>query len=162
MRQRIRRPMVLVVLASLALATTTAPALAKGPRIMLVYGAPLAKPVVMSNWRDNATVMFAAADSTSVMHANLAHRPSLRVAMFWGLHWMRYMRHHRPLRNVRPAEADQFARFYPAYGTRPALFVFDSIPGPYTSLIRRIHAAGLRVLARYGIPIRLPERHRAA
>lgn len=154
----VRRLILLVALILAALAATTVPALAKGPRIMMVYGAPLTRPVVLSNWRDNATVMFATSDSSSFVHAKLTGRPSLRVAMFWGLYWMRYMQHQKPLAAVHPAQADQFARFYPAYGSTPALFVFDSIPGPYTSLIRRVGAAGLAVLARYGIPVRLPVR----
>jgi hypothetical protein len=154
----IRRLILLMVLILAALAATTVPALAKGPGIMMVYGAPLTKPVVVSNWRDNAAIMFAASDSSSIMHARLTDRPSLRVAMFWGLHWMRYMQHHKPLAAVHPAQAVQFARFYPAHGGAPALFVFDSIPGPYTSLIRRIGASGLEVLARYGVPVRLPAR----
>lgn len=158
MRKPVRRVILLAVLLLVALTTSTELALAKGPRIMMVYGAPLTKPVVVSNWSDNATIMFAVPDSSSIMHSTLTHRPFLRVAMFWGLYWMRYMQHHKPLAAVHPAQADQFARLYPAYGSAPALFVFDSIPGPYTSLVRRIGPNGLATLARYGIPLRLPVR----
>ena len=158
MWKSIRRAILLEVLLLAALATSTSPALAAAPRIMMVYGAPLVKPVVVSNWSDNATIMVAAHESSSLIHARLTGRPSLRVAMFWGLHWMRYMQHHKPLAAVHPTQADQFARFYPAYGTAPALFVLDSIPGPYTSLIRRVGRTGLAVFARYGIPVRLPVR----
>lgn len=158
MWKSIPRMILLAVLLVVALATSTVPALAKGPRIMMIYGTPLAKPVVVSNWSDNATIMFAAHESASLIHARLTGRPSLRVAMFWGLHWMRYMQHHKPLAAVHPTQADQFARFYPAYGTAPALFVFDSIPGPYTSLVCRVGQKGLAVFARYGVPVRLPVR----
>ncbi len=158
MWKSVRRVILLGMLLLAALATSTSPALAAAPPIMMVYGAPLVKPVVVSNWGDNATIMVATSDSSSMAHARLTGRPSLRVAMFWGLHWMRYMQHHKPLAAVHPTQADQFARFYPAYGTAPALFVLDSIPGPYTSLIRRVGRTGLAVFARYGIPVRLPVR----
>ena len=155
MWKSVRRVILLGMLLLAALATITSPALAAAPPIMMVYGAPLVKPVVVSNWGDNATIMVAAHESSSLIHTRLTGRPSLRVAMFWGLHWMRYMQHHKPLAAVHPTQADQFARFSPAYGTAPALFVFDSIPGPYTSLICRVGAPGLAVFARYGIPVRL-------
>jgi hypothetical protein len=79
------------------------------------------------------------------------------VAMFWGMQWVHYMQQHKSLAALRPRQADQLARLYPAYSTAPALFVLDSIPGPYTSLIRRIGPQGLAVLARDGIPVRLPK-----
>lgn len=125
---------------------------------MIVYGRPLAKPVVFSNWGENETLMVVANDDMSVLHARLKGRPFLRVAMFWGTEWVQYMRHHKPLSALRPSQANQSARFYPAYGSSPALFVFDSIPGPYTSLIRRIRPKGLAVLVRHGVPVRLPVR----
>lgn len=153
-----RRLILLTVLLVAVLVSSINPAFAKGPRIMMIYGPPLAKPVLVSNWSDNATIMVAAHESASLANTRLTGRPSLRVAMFWGLHWMRYMQHHKPLAAVHPTQADQFARFYPAYGTAPALFVFDSIPGPYTSLIRRVGRMGLAVFARYGVPVRLPVR----
>jgi len=158
MWKSIRRVILLGVLLVVALATSTSTALAAAPRIMMVYGAPLTKPVVVSNWGDNATIMVATSDSSSMVRARLKGRPSLRVAMFWGLYWMRYMQHHKPLTAVHPTQANQYARFYPAYGTAPALFVFDSIPGPYTSLIRRVGRMGLAVFTRYGVPVRLPVR----
>ncbi len=155
MKRRVYRMLLLSVVLLLALATGAIPALAKGPRIMLVYGTPLTRTVVISNWRDTAELMIATNDSMSILHAHLKGRPSLRVAMFWGMEWVHYMQQHKPLAALRPRQADQFARLYPAYGNAPALFVFDSIPGPYTSLIRRIGPQGLAVLARDGIPVRL-------
>ncbi|HEX6508589.1 MAG TPA: hypothetical protein VF221_13250, partial [Chloroflexota bacterium] len=42
------------------------PALAKGPRIMIVYGTPLGKPVVIANWQENGQLMRATNDAMSV------------------------------------------------------------------------------------------------
>jgi len=158
MIRSIRRTTLIVAVTLLALTTITTPVMAAGPRIMIVYGRPLAKPVIFSNWGENETLLVAANDGMSVKHARLKGRPSLRVAMFWGMEWVQYMKHHKSLAALHPNQADQFARFYPAYGSSPALFVFDNIPGPYTSLIRRIRPEGIAVLARHGIPVRLPVR----
>ena len=112
--------------------------------------------MILGNWGENETLAVSVADDTSVMYARLKGRASFRVAMFWGMEWVRYARHHRRLTGLRPGQASQFARFYPAYGSAPALFVFDGIPGPYTSLVRRIRPAGIAVLASHGIPVKLP------
>lgn len=148
--------MISVTLLSLTVLAT--PVMAAGPRIMMVYGHPLTKPVVFSNWGENEGLAVAANDDMSVMHAQLKGRPFFRVALFWGTEWVRYMKRHRSTAALRPNQANQFARFYPAYASAPALFAFDSIPGPYRSLIRRIRPEGLAILARHGIPVRLSVR----
>jgi hypothetical protein len=157
MKHVICRPLFLSVVLLLTLTTGTIPALAKGPTIMMVYGRPLAKTIIVSNMRDTGEFMVAANDARSVPHANLKGRPYFRVAMFWDIRWAHYMQQHKRLAALSPRQADQFARLFPAYGSAPALFVFDSIPGPYRSLIRGIGPRGLAVLARDGIPVRLPK-----
>lgn len=150
------RTIIFATLVGLALlANPAASALAKGPAIMMVYGPPLLKSVAISNGNDNAVFAFATADSTSVMHAKLKGRPYMKVAMFWGSQWNSYLKHHSSLSGLSAARANQFARLYPAYGSAPSFFVLDAIPGPYTSLVRRITPSGLRLLSRYGIPTRL-------
>lgn len=156
--RRFGRTIVTVGFALLVVSGAVTPAVAAGPRIMIVYGKPLAKPVIFSNWGENETLLVSVNDDMSVGQARLARRPFLRVAMFWGPAWIQYMKHHATAHGLRPNEANQLARFYPAYGTAPALFMFDSIPGPYRTLIRRIRPAGVAVLAHQGIPVRLPVR----
>jgi hypothetical protein len=155
MTRSIRRITLVLGVTLLALTTISTPVMAAGPRIMIVYGRPLATPIIFSNWGENQTLLVAANDGMSVKHARLTGRPSLRVAMFWGMEWVQYTKHHKSLAALHPNQANQFARFYPAYGSAPALFVFDSIPGPYISLIRRIRPEGIAVLAHHGIPVRL-------
>jgi len=152
----VRRTFLALGVAALAVAALTSPALAKGPRILMVYGSPLAKPIIVNNWANNEKLMFAITDDMSVQHAHLRGRPYFRLALFWRETWDQYMKHHKPSTALHPNQADQFARFYPAYGASRPLFVLDSIPGPYTSLVRRIRPAGLAVLRRYGVPVRLP------
>lgn len=155
-----RRTILALGVTLLALTLITTSVMAAGPRIMIVYGQPLAKPVVFSNWGENEGLMIATNDEMSVQHARLIGRPFLRVAMFWGSGWVQYMKEHRTVNAIRPSQANQWARFYPAYGTTPPLFVLDSIPGPYKSLVRRVSPTGIAILAHHGIPIRLPVRTR--
>jgi hypothetical protein len=152
----VRRITMFVALLLVALTGRTTPVMAAWPQIMLIYGSPLTKPVILANQTENATLMAATSQAVSVLPTLLRRRPSLRVALFWGERWRQYRTRHKPLAALRPRQADQFARFYPAYGTTPPLFVFDSIPGPYISLARSIRSQGLAVLARHGVPIRLP------
>lgn len=152
----IRHGMLIAALGLAVLTSAVTPVMAKGPAVMIVYGSPLAKMVVLSNARENAQFAFATRDGLSIMYSHLKGRPFLHVAMFWGAEWTQYKRHHQRLTRLRTVRANQFGRFYPAYGSAPALFAFDSIPGPYTSLVRRVGPAGLAVLARHGVPIRLP------
>ena len=163
MKRFIRRIALIVgVVVAAALMAVTSPVMAAGPRIMIVYGRPLARPVIFSNWGENEELMVSSNDSMSVTNVRLKGRPSLRMALFWGTEWVQYAKRHPSLAALRPGQANQFARFYPAYGAAPALLAFDAIPGPYTSLIRRIGPAGIAVLARHGIPVRLPVRARAS
>src|SRR5579872_66877 len=152
----IRRAALAAALAVLALTASAFPASAKGPRIMIVYGHSLPRPVIISNWRDNAVLMVAANDAMSVLHAHVRGRPYLTMALFWGTEWVRYMSQRKPPSRLKPSQANQFARFYPAYGSDPALLVFNAIPGTYTSLARHVAPAGIAVLRRHGIPVRLP------
>jgi hypothetical protein len=152
----VRRSALTVALAMLALSAFPFSALAAGPRIMIVYGHPLTKPVIISDWGDNETLMVASNDAMSVSHPYVKGRPYLTMALFWGTEWVQYMNQRKSLSALRPSQANQFARFYPSYGSAPALLVFDGIPGPYTSLARHIRPEGLAVLRRHGIPVRLP------
>jgi hypothetical protein len=57
----------------------------------------------------------------------------------------------RPLAALRPEQANQHGRFYPAYGGRGAVLLLDAIPGP-DILARRADPHAAEVLLRHGIP----------
>lgn len=151
----VRRTIVPGILLGATLVGSPGAVSAASPRIMMFYGHGLAKAVVLSNWRDTSVVIRDMGEAPRWMHPRLRGRPSFRVAMFWGPEWMRYMSRHRSAANVRPSQANQFARFYPAHGSAQPLFVFDSIPGPYNTLIRVVGRFALSVLAQHGVPVRL-------
>ena len=147
--------LIVAALALLVVATSTTAAIAAGPRVILVYGPPLAKPIVLYNWAENEQLMGAAADAATIKPAELKGRPYLNMALFWGSGWGQYVKHSKPLGVLRPDHANQCVRFYPAYGAASPLMVFDSILGPYTSLTHVVRPEGIAILARHGVPVRL-------
>src|ERR1700682_1177895 len=142
-------------LAFVALAQGVVPAFAAAPRVILVYGGGLPRPVVLDDWNENLNLMVAmSSDASDVSKDSLVRRPSFRVAMFWGPVWDEYMRAGGDPSALNPDQA-QLGRFYPRTGTSDPLFTFDSIPGP-GALVRKLLPKGVEILARHGIPSSIP------
>src|SRR5713226_4809934 len=64
---------------------------AAAPRLIMVYGSPLTKPVVLSDWRENLEFMASITQQSSVTPEELRRRPYLKLALFWGPEWARYV-----------------------------------------------------------------------
>ena len=132
---------------------------AAGPRLILVTGALLEGPTVLENWDDNVRLMGAVANPTTVEAGTLAGRPFYSLALFWGPEWAQYLNDGGSVAAVRPEQANQHARFYPAVGAAPALFVFEDQPGAaghgvrMVGLVRAIDRGGLDVLAKAGLRV---------
>jgi hypothetical protein len=139
----------------IALLSSTTPVLAAAPRVMLVYGPPLTRPVMLQNWDENLRLMQAVTEDATATSRELKHRPFLSVALFWGMYWGQYLQHGKPLAVFRPERANQCAWFYPAYGRARPLWVFRSVPVASVLLIRRVSPTGIAILARHGVPVRL-------
>jgi hypothetical protein len=155
---RPRRPpivlgaLALTALVALAFASPTA---AAEPRYLMVYGAPLARPVILDDLDENLDFMLAITEPAGVGPDALAGRPSLSLALFWQHQtWEQYVRASGSLAALRPEQAEQRGRFYPASGTTEPIVVLDAVPGPGT-LVRRVAPQGLAILARHGVPTRL-------
>jgi hypothetical protein len=152
MIRRTHRVLLIVGLTLLMAALVASPAVAAAPRLMMVYGPPLSKPIVLQDWRENLTVMVGL-ERTNIDPGELEGRPYLKMALFWGPRWVEYVEEGRPLDALRPEQANQHARFYPATEDEPALITFGSSKfGP--GVIRRVEPEALAVLARHGIPVR--------
>jgi hypothetical protein len=94
------------------------------------------------------------ASSRAASRAALAQRPRVRLSLFWGPRWDYYPRSGKPAQAVRPRQANQFGRFYPAWRGRRAL-----VDLPWAGRWPRVVSTkGLTILMRYGVPIRLPSR----
>jgi hypothetical protein len=148
----------IVLLATLTLALTAAtPAMAAAPRLIMVSGAPLERPVLLSDWDEAAELYWSFFfDGTAADPASLEGRPSLRLGLFWNSHvWEPYVRQDR-LGELRPEQANQVGRFYPAVGDKPALV---DVPGyGQWPKIADVHA--LKILERHGVPVQLVLRAR--
>jgi hypothetical protein len=84
---------------------------AAAPRLLMVSGAPLAAPVLLSDWDELLTLTGLLSSGPAAPSDPLAGRPSLQLAMFWdaGI-WEPYVREGL-LGSLRPEQANQFGRF---------------------------------------------------
>jgi hypothetical protein len=121
---------------------------AAAPRIVIFSGRPLVHQVVVSDWQKIFTVTQAAAGAPSVQPAQRAKRPSMRVSMFWGPGWNDFLAQGHDPTTLRPSQADQVGRFYPAYRGKRAL-----IDLPWAGhWPRLVPARALWILRRLGVP----------
>ena len=134
---------------------------AAAPRLILVRGALLERPVLIEDWEDNARII-AAINSPVVAEVEaLASRPFYEFALFWGSEWVQHMNEGRPVAGLKPEQANQRGRLYPAVGAAPALFMFADEPGPMQrgtrimGLVRSVEQEGLDVFAKYGLRVRM-------
>ena len=134
---------------------------AAAPRLILISGPLLERPILIEDWDDNARIMAGINERTVAQSEPLVDRPFFELALFWGLEWVQYANDGRPLAHLKPEQANQHARFYPAVGAAPALVVFRDEPGEMgenarrMGLIRPVEQMALDVFARYGLRVRM-------
>jgi hypothetical protein len=139
-------------LTALCLAPTAG---AAAPRIIMVTGPTLERPVFLTDYFENLDLMIAfqrgreIAEGRVVDPKELRRRPYLELWLFWGEdQWEPYVSEGR-LDELRREQANQYGRFYPAFGRRAAVMNLD-VPGS-----RKATAKLLAILARHGIPTQL-------
>jgi hypothetical protein len=142
------RSAVLAVAVVAAVGASTADAAA--PRVILVSGPPLQRPIVISNWSENGAFFSAAAHSIGTRRPGLTARPSFRLSFFWGPGWNEYVDSGGSLRAICPCQTQYHGRFWPAYRTAPA--VIDLGHGYYTGA-RLAPGKVLGILRRHGVPV---------
>jgi hypothetical protein len=151
-----RTPRIIVVV--LLLTMWTMPADAAYPRLLMVYGKPLTKPVVVEDPLEVVTIFQGSSDGTD--QETLAQRPYLDLALFWGEEWNRYMDQGKPTNVLRPEDVTPFGnipirgRFYPACADAAAQISLNEPAAQGTRDIWTVPADGLRVLERLGVPTR--------
>ena len=144
-------------LAALLFLSTSTPAVAAAPRLVLVYGDGLAHPVVLDDWWGNLALLLG--DEQPEELADLDGRPYLELALFWGPAWDQYVRDGNPLDALRPEQANQRGRLYLGTADLPPLLAINGVrnkttPGPVWS-VRSVPAEAIQVFARHGIPTRV-------
>jgi|SRR4030095_4256942 hypothetical protein len=121
MRQLLLRFVMTLVLALLLLVPTHAAA----PSIIMIYGDPLERPLVITRNIDGVGFLFGGYDrgqSATVAVADLKDRRFVKVAIYWGGGWWKkYVEDGEPLSTLRPEEANQHGRLYLPTATEPAV-----------------------------------------
>jgi hypothetical protein len=149
-----QRAATIAVIALVAVLWDAAPAQAAAPRLVMVSGTPLAKPVLLSDWDEITTLYGMLVNGPAAPSELRGGRPSLQLALFWDANrWDPYVRDGR-LGSLRPEQANQFGRFYPAVPGGPALV---ELPGVGT-WPKRVSPQALAILARHGVPVGLLDR----
>jgi hypothetical protein len=140
---------VATIVAAGALAADAAQAAA--PRIVIFSGKPVAHQIVISDWQAIFRLVDQIAPARVVRRAEVAHRPRLKVSMYWGPRWSDYLNEGKRASALRPGQADQVGSFYPAFWGRPAL-----IDLPWAGKWPRlVPPKALAILKRFGVPITL-------
>lgn len=155
---RPRPERLLVFLAALGVAATlAAPASAAFPRLLMVSGKSLDEPVLISDWVEVAKLYHSLVfDGEAVDRSRLDGRPSLRISLFWdNTLWEPYVRDNR-LDELRPEQANQFGRFYPAAGGRLPLVDLPGV-GEWPKIVR---GEALEILDRHGVPMTVADDRR--
>jgi hypothetical protein len=134
---------------------------AAAPRLILVSGALLERPVLIEDLWDTNLITAGVNNRAVAESEALENRTFYEFALFWGPEWVQYMKEGRPVAALKPEQATQHARFYPAMGAAPALFVFKDEPGEMQrgtkimGLVRSVEQMALDVFARYGLRVRM-------
>ena len=122
------------------------PAHAAAPNYIVVSGPGLARPIILSNWKENLVLLLAVANArkaSEITTRGLIDRPRFDLAEFWG--WSG-----RP-RPTSAKGANQHGQFYPAHGTEPAVVVM-TVNG--ITIPRLAPTSLMKILARHSVPIR--------
>ena len=130
---------------------------AAAPWIIIVHGDLLPQRVVMSDWHENHRLMGAIDVSTPADTTAVDQRPYVHLAMFWGPEWANYPRTPVALARLRPEQANQYGRFYPAWMDSDAVVLIGSTSGRAYTTLGPIAEHGLALLERYGVPVRVDE-----
>lgn len=125
---------------------------AAAPRILMFYGPPLTAPIVLSDWRENGRFM--PTEAVDMPLTDLDDRRYISMALFWGTPWVDYVDAGKSPGALRPEDANQHGRFYPAVGQEPPVITLDYIQGDGPS-IRLVDSKSIDVLQKYGVPVRV-------
>ncbi len=130
---------------------------AAAPWIIIVHGDLLPQRVVLPDWHENNRLMSAIDVSTPADTTAVHQRLYVHLAMFWGPEWANYPRTEEALARLRPEQANQHGRFYPARGDSDALVLIGLASGRAYTTLGPIAEHGLALLERYGVPVRVAE-----
>jgi len=129
------------------------------PRLLMVFGKPLGRPVVIHDVQELMEVFTPTRDAAE--RNRLDARPSLDIALFWGNDWNRFMDEGKSVATLKPEDVTPFGdipvrgRFYPACASAPAQITLTAVRGDAIHTAWVVSEQSLRILEREGIPIRV-------
>ena len=160
MQRQIVRNVIVASAAALVLVHSAPRLQAIGPTVMMFYGAPLKTPVFVTG--ADTSPFGDLHRPRSIALQDLAGRPYVSIALFWGPPNDPAVNGTRNLVDLRPEMAWQHGRFYPATATHPAALVTTSftkgqqgVPPPQQTAMfvsgGPVSTAALAVLQRVGV-----------
>jgi hypothetical protein len=99
------------------------PTHAAAPAIIMFYGDPLERPLFVTPRSPALDFLFFGRDSAPPVlnETDLKDRAFVKVAMFWGGDWRKYVDDRQLLSTLRPEDANQHGRLYLPTATQPAV-----------------------------------------
>ena len=136
-----------------------APARRAAPWAIMIHGSLVERPITMSSWHENHRLMLAISPGIRTRTSTLEGRAFIDMALFWGPEWAHLADSPEAVARLRPDQASQHGRLYPARGNSPAVVVLD-LPSPNEMMlasvkVRVVEREGLAVLEKYGVPVRV-------
>lgn len=149
-RSLVLSALALTLTGSFAAAEPEAPALA-APRIIVLYGGPLEKPVYLTNWYENLQFMLSSTERATLRPGDVDTTGAIRVAMFWyGPAWEEYARNAQRLPELLSlTHKAQLGSLYLAGSGAPSFLNYHSALA--SAGLRVIDGAGIALLASHGI-----------
>ena len=144
------RMVVIMVLAVLIGLGSPGPAAAAAPRLIMVSGPSLPRPIWLTDWGENGEVL--GIRTSTITPGELAGRPYLDLGLYWTDWWERYLYEGR-LDELQHEPPSQHGRLYPALDDGDAFIVLNTVPPPGTH-VNRVTPEGAAILTRHGIPVR--------
>jgi hypothetical protein len=121
------------------------------PGVIVFSGGPVKSPIVLSDWAENQRLMLAAIPA-AIPDSDLARRPKIDIAMYWGGEWSHYAASVDSLALLRRIRVPQPGAYYPASGGRPAVWIFGPM-GAMPASRRHLASEGIAILRAHHLPV---------
>lgn len=130
------------------------------PAIVVVDGSLLSRRVILADVGENVRlfVQFSGPlppGDAEAARESFRRRPHLDLWLFWGLKWYSAATDTASWAKLKPQDADEHARFYPARKGEEAIIELDGTHGVAPS-VRRVSPEALSILKAHGIPVYSP------
>jgi hypothetical protein len=126
------------------------------PRLLMVFGKPLSKPIIVEEPLEVVDVFEGTHGGAN--QSQLEGRAHLELALFWGNVWNNYMNAGKSAKDLKPEDVTPFdnipirGRFYPACGSSAAQITLTNVGADTIQSSWLVSEKGLKVLEKLGVP----------